>query len=367
MSLPFTRVASACQRIFRLRNSIFGQYSCVPGLDGRGYNAIEFDVPSRRLLPTERVPTMHRRVPLAVFLSLSLSAIVIAKGPAYTDPSKTDDDFAFQGEYASDKIGVQVIALGKGQFEAKIYSGGLPGKGWDGKKPSSVKGQKEGEAATFGDAKIEGDRWVSASGESVAKVHRKSPTLGKKPPTGAVVLFDGSTADKFKDGKLSDDGLLQQGCMSKQNFGSHQLHIEFRLPYQPEDRGQGRGNSGLYLQGRYEVQMLDSFGLEGKQNECGGVYSVSAPKLNMCLPPLSWQTYDVDYTAAKYDDNGKLTANPHMTVRHNGVVIHENLELPGNRNTTAAPLKAGPEPGPVYLQNHGNPVRYRNIWVVEKD
>jgi hypothetical protein len=204
-------------------------------------------------------------------------------------------------------------------------------------------------------------------GVTLEKVHRKSPTLGKEPPAGAVVLFDGTNADNFKNGRMTEDGLLEQGCTSKRTFGSHRLHIEFRLPYQPHDRGQGRGNSGLYLQGRYEVQMLDSFGLEGKQNECGGVYSVSAPRLNMCFPPLSWQTYDVDYRAAKYDENGKLLSNPRMTVEHNGVTIHEDLELPGERNTTAAPVRAGPEAGPVYLQDHGNPVRYRNIWVVETD
>ncbi|MBW3600671.1 MAG: DUF1080 domain-containing protein, partial [Planctomycetes bacterium] len=140
-----------------------------------------------------------------------------------------------------------------------------------------------------------------------------------------------------------------------------------RLPYQPQDRGQARGNSGVYLQGRYEVQMLDSFGLEGKQNECGGLYSVKDPDVNMCYPPLEWQTYDIDFTAARYDEEGKLTADPRVTVRHNGVVIHDDVELPGERNTTAAPVKPGPEGGPVYLQDHGNPVRYRNIWVAETD
>src|SRR5690606_9010442 len=153
-------------------------------------------------------------------------------------------------------------------------------------------------------------------------------------------LFDGTNTDRWKDAKTSDDGLLMPGTTSIETFGDHRLHIEFRLPYQPEDRGQARGNSGIYLQGRYEVQMRDSFGLEGKDNECGGIYSVSAPSINMCLPPLAWQTYDIDFTAAKYDQDGKLQSNPRITVRHNGVVIHDNVELPGERNTTAAPVAA---------------------------
>ena len=110
--------------------------------------------------------------------------------------------------------------------------------------------------------------------------------------------------------------------------------------------------------------MLDSFGLSGEQNECGGLYSIKKPDVNMCLPPLQWQTYDIQYKAPRYAD-GKLVDPPRMTVRHNGVVIHDDVKLPGNRSTTAAPVKPGPGQGPIYLQNHGSPVRYRNIWVVQ--
>ena len=312
---------------------------------------------------------------------LATTSLALAKGPQYTDPAKTDADFAFQGEYAGEveiegvktKFGVQVIALGGGKFHAVGYPGGLPGDGWTKEDKIEADGELKDGAVTFkkddGEGVIKDGKLTLKNGEgkelaSFAKVQRQSPTLGAKPPEGAIVLFDGKHADEWQNGKV-EDGLLVQGTASKKNFGSHKLHLEFRTPYSPEERGQGRGNSGLYLQGRYEVQVLDSFGLKGEQNECGGIYSVGAPAVNMCLPPLTWQTYDVDYTAGVYDDAGKVVKNPRITVKHNGVVIHDNIELPGERHTTAAPKAAGKEPGPVYLQDHGNPVRYRNVWVVE--
>src|SRR5690606_30877603 len=125
--------------------------------------------------------------------------------------------------------------------------------------------------------------------------------------------------------KATEDGLLPQGSNSKSKHGSCTLHIEFLLPFEPKGSGQGRGNSGVYLQGRYEVQVLDSFGLEGRDNECGGIYTVAAPAVNMCLPPMQWQTYDIEFTAAKYEGRRKV-ANARMTVRHNGVVIHQDVE-----------------------------------------
>ena len=311
-----------------------------------------------------------------------LTSIVAVADSTYADPEKTDMDFPFQGEYAgtiktSDgevKVGLQVIALGKGKFRAVGFEGGLPGDGWTrGGTMRSADGElKEGSIAFAtedvvvtvknGVAKI-----TSNNGQEHAnlkKIERKSPTLDAKPPQGAIVLFDGKSVDAFDKGRM-EDGLLMQGCTSNKTFGSHKVHIEFRTPYQPEARGQGRGNSGVYLQGRYEVQVLDSFGLEGKDNECGGIYSVSPPDVNMCLPPLTWQTYDIEYTAGEYAADGKIVKNPKATVTHNGVVIHKDRELPGERNTTSAPMKAGAEPGPLFLQDHGNPVRYRNIWVVE--
>jgi hypothetical protein len=249
----------------------------------------------------------------------------------------------------------------------------LPGDGW--KKELlkyQAEGKREGDVVRFsllgqGSGELTSDSLTIKMNDGLVigdlpKVVRKSPTLGKKAPENAVVLFDGSTADQFNNGRMNDDKLLMEGVTSKELFGSFKLHLEFRLPFQPYDRGQGRGNSGCYMQGRYETQILDSFGLEGAHNECGGVYTISPPSVNMCFPPLAWQTYDVDYTAATYDEAGKKVEHARMTVLHNGVKIHDNLEL--DHATTAHPVKEGPEPGPVYLQNHGNPVRYRNIWVI---
>jgi len=319
----------------------------------------------------------------ALLLALAVSAVAGDPGEAFTDPEKAGPDFAIQGEYVGTvqtdqgevKIGVQVIALGDGKFRGVAYLGGLPGAGWDGSEKKTDEGEtidgvvtfkrdEEHVAATIKDGVIS---VVGRDGSTIAtfkKVLRESPTLGAKPPEGAVVLFDGTSADKFEGGRMTEDGLLMVGVTSKQRFGSHTIHLEFRTPFQPYARGQGRGNSGFYAQGRHEVQILDSFGLEGEWNECGGIYGVAKPKVNMCLPPLSWQTYDVDFTAAEFKD-GKKVKNARMTVKHNGVVIHDDVEIP--RTTVGAPVGGeGPELGPVYLQDHGNPVRFRNIWVVEK-
>lgn len=331
----------------------------------------------------------HRIVLALVALSL-LPTLAIAdhhNSLSYTDPDYVDSDFAVQGEYvgtiAGDEdhkvLAVQVIALGNKKFRAVGYTGGLPGAGWDGKQGEQVEATLQDGFVTF-----KGDHGtavtghgamaiLSPEGDQIAvlkKVSRKSPTLGMAPPQGAVVLFDGKNVDNWVrhrhggPANMTEDGLLMQGSNSKQQFGDHSLHVEFRLPYMPLARKQGRGNSGCYLQGRYEVQMLDSFGLSGENNECGGLYSVSKPRVNMCLPPLSWQTYDIDFTAARFDAEGKKTKNARITVRHNGVLIQDDVELP--QGTPAGVAGEGAGDGPVHLQDHGNPVRYRNIWVVEK-
>jgi hypothetical protein len=326
-----------------------------------------------------------RTLALSVLFLAACSTWAWAKGPVYTDSASVDADFAYQGEYSGrvgsgddqQTLGLQVIALGQGKFQAVAYFGGLPGDGWNKEPPLRAEGELKDGAVRFtceqGSGVIK-DGVVTAyepdgtQTGTLKKVQRQSPTLGAKPPAGAVVLFDGTPAslENWQGGRISDDGLLMEGTTSKQKFADHHLHFEFRLAYQPEDRGQGRSNSGIYMQGRYEVQILDSFGLEGKNNECGGIYSVKDPDLNMCFPPLAWQTFDIDFTAARFDAQGQVVSQPRMTVRHNGVVVHQHVELPADRSTTAAPVKPGAEPGPIFLQNHGCPLRYRNIWVIEK-
>jgi hypothetical protein len=318
---------------------------------------------------------------------LLLGAILVQPGwsadgsPAENDPAKAGIDYQIQGEYEGvvdadgQKWGAQVIALGDGKFRVVGYQGGLPGNGWSrGMEKNTVEGRLDGKVAVFDAAeftlRVDGKalKIETLDGESLgelAKVHRESPTMGKKPPEGALVLFDGSGTDAWNNGKLTEAGYLAAtGLDTKHKFQDHSLHIEFQTPFMPAARGQARGNSGVYVQSRYEVQVLDSFGLEGEDNECGGIYSVSKPDVNMCLPPLVWQTYDIDFKAARFDDAGNKTENARITVRHNGIVIHDNRELP--HSTPGRLGSESPEAAPLYLQDHGNPVLFRNIWAVEK-
>ncbi len=322
----------------------------------------------------------------AALLALTVSPAHAAPKPAHaawTDPAtalQEDPDFAIQGEYLTSgtepATGAQVVALGNGKFDAYILDGGLPGAGWTpGRKRTLIHGTRVEDQTTLANdtrtitATIHGGK-LSLTDDAgrkltLARVERRSPTLDAKPPAGAVVLFDGTTAEHWNNGKIDNGHLAASGCTSKRRFADYKLHLEFRTPYMPTARGQGRGNSGVYHCGRWETQILDSFGLEGADNECGGIYSVAKPHLNMCLPPLAWQTYDVEFKAARFDASGKRTAWPRITVKLNGVIVHEDLELPKDF-TTAAPITHpldSPE-GPVFLQHHGNPVVFRNIWIV---
>jgi hypothetical protein len=330
---------------------------------------------------------------VAVAASLGACTAAHARGKGggtktWTEPelaSRENPDFLVQGEYVCGMHGLQVVALGKGRFYAARLAGGLPGAGWDGRSVEGALLDTEGVQAL-----------VERGG--FKRVERKSPTLGAKPPAGANVLFDSARAKEslanWAGGKATPEGLLIEGTRTAKQLGSFRLHLEFRMPFKPDraPSNQDRGNSGVYTFNRYETQLLDSFGLhfnhidEGKKNSsawkaefkkhlgfgpqsdrtqwCGCFYKFKTPKVNMSYPPLAWQTYDITFTAPRFEGDRK-TVNARITVLHNGVTIHDDVELP--KGTGAGGGRREVPRECIYLQGHGNPVRFRNIWYVPRD
>jgi len=348
---------------------------------------------------------------IAIFLFTLTSPLLLSScaGPAFVDPvveAKTAiercDPFMgdWQGSWKLDDqsdsgpLAAHVIAQGKEQYRVVFFDafdtrteplGELEGRLGGGKV--SLTGWADSEIGRL-DLKgiIEGVKFNGAfegQGESgtfeLTKMIRLSPTLGAEPPAGAIVLFNGKNlrqwepTDKkpiFKSvkWKRTKDGAMEVkkgagSIVTKKKFTDFKLHVEFRTPFMPDKRGQARGNSGVYLQGRYEVQVLDSYGLEGVDNECGGIYKVGRPIVNMCAPPMQWQTYDITFHAPRFDNSGAKTKDASVTIVHNGVTIHDERKIPGPTGG-ALDNNAG-EPGGIYLQDHGNPVQFRNIWLVE--
>lgn len=204
-----------------------------------------------------------------------------------------------------------------------------------------------------------------------AAIKPKDVTLGTKPPEGGLYLFQDSLENWVKqDGKTPADWRVENGVFTvtpkagniytRPTFGDFLLHVEFNVPYMPDAKGQARGNSGVYLQGIYELQVLDSYGLKPQDNDCGAIYKQIVPAVNACKPPLQWQTYDITFRAARRKD-GKVVEKARLTVLQNGLKIIDDKEIvptPGGLDAS----REG-EDGPILLQDHSNEVQFRNIWI----
>ena len=317
---------------------------------------------------------------IALLLTSPLAAQQSGKGPAYVSPPTEDENYPLMGEFVGKvlegkrqkTLALQIRPIADDRFVAIAFYGGLPGQPKHQPQEMNLIGLRHG-----GSLILSGGPWalfvdkggcnvVSKAGKRIGRlkrVQRKSPTLGAAPPEGAIVIFDGKSLDQLKGGEKTEFGLLKEGVQILPMFQDFNLHAEFRLPYMPEAEGQQRGNSGFYLQSRYECQVLDSFGTEKMINGLGALYRQKAPKVNMALPPLVWQTYDIHFTAPRWSAGGKKIRNARITSWINGVKVQDDIELP---NKTGAGKEEAPTLLPTHLQDHGDPVRYRNIWIVDR-
>ncbi|MDA1049302.1 MAG: DUF1080 domain-containing protein [Planctomycetota bacterium] len=312
------------------------------------------------------------------------SAVHADDGPqdvASTSVPNDDPVYALLGEFVGpilvgenkyEPLALQIRPVGGDNFEALQYRGGLPGQ--KAHKPEAIPliGRRSGDFVV-----MSGGPWaifvekehcllVDREGKQVGRlerVTRESSTLGAQPPKDAIVLFDGTSTDQFTVGEMTADGLLMAGADLKPMFQDFNLHVEFRLPYMPAATGQARGNSGLYLQSRYELQVLDSFAEQPTINGIGSLYRFRAPDVNMCLPPLQWQTYDVAFTAPRWAADGSKVRNARVTAWLNGVKVQDDVELP---NKTGAGQEEAPTLLPIRFQNHKDPVCFRNIWLIDR-
>ena len=197
-----------------------------------------------------------------------------------------------------------------------------------------------------------------------------------KAPSDAIVLFDGKDLSNWRDAKgQPSKWTVENGEMvvtpktgfifTKQEFGDVQLHLEWCEPVPTSGTGQGRGNSGVFMMGKYEIQVLDCFNNKTyPDGQTAALYGMHPPQVNACRPPGQWQTYDIVFTAPRFDSEGKLLTPGYATVFQNGVLVQNHadfLGLSGHRNILG--YKAHAPTGPIALQDHGNPIRFRNIWV----
>lgn len=190
-----------------------------------------------------------------------------------------------------------------------------------------------------------------------------------------IILFDGSNLDAWtkRDGSPADwiveDGIMtvsKENIVSKVTFGDALLHVEFREPDMPEAKGQSKGNSGVYVHGCYEIQVLDSYGVKNPdKGDCSAIYDMHAPLMNACKPAMEWQTYDILIRAPRFNLRGKVKEDARISVFQNGLPVHNNVILP--RATPGGTSEKPVAEGPLMLQDHNDPVSFRNIWVMKLD
>ena len=327
-------------------------------------------------------------------------------------------DFSLQGEYTAtfdgQNAGLHLVAYGEGKFNFVFYTGGLPGepRGWS---PQAADGWSwsSNSIRMFGRGEIKNDELLLTTERILStgtvypvqevikttpyrftfepyrdgmvggpscvlertsrgviplpkweKVYRQSPTYGEKPPQGAFVLFADRNLSHFDSARIyeqPDGPALVAGPISKPfyQWKPFTFHAEFMTTYRPTADGQHRANSGIFLAETYEVQILDSFGLEPDYGDCGALYGSRVPDINVCYPPLVWQTFDIEFTPPRFEKGEKMS-NSVWTIKHNGITIHENYEMV---KKTAADKDEVDEPRGVYLQpGHANHVQFRNMW-----
>ncbi len=328
-------------------------------------------------------------------------------------------ELKLQGEYVGKEgekpVAAQVVARGDKAFHALVLDGGLPGDGWNGGRYGLL------ESGPLADDRVElrspTDDGASAVLDEnglilkrgdrkslLKRVDRKSETLGLKPPAGAIVLFGGANPnmDAFEERKdiegmtspMMFEGNMLAGTVTKRRFKDYTLHVEFMTGWEPQNIPWRRADAGIYMLARYEVAIGDSFGFDfdlsgatspnrpkllddknalskfpiAKSNNaprvCGSVFTYPCTVPNSCLPPLVWQTLDIDFTAPRFDDAGKKTSKAVVSVKLNGHQTVDKLEVNG---PTPHGFK-GPETadGPIWFEAFGRRVLYRNIWVVER-
>lgn len=281
------------------------------------------------------------------------------------------------GRADSIDVGLQLALYGPERVRGSFYKGGLPG--------AEAHGMRPPERVGVGGVRVDERLELAPEGEGYSllylqshvtvldeeknylghldRVQRESATLGLEPDDGARTLFTGQESDleNWQDGAIMSESGLHSGAMTRQEFGDIRLHAEVWLSWMPCASEQRRTNSGLYIQNRYEVQVMDSFGLEPMLNGSGSLYREVMPALNMSLPPLRWQTYDVWFRAPRFNDAGEKVEPVRVSVWYNGVRVIDDEVLEGGTGR-GGQLEEVPM-APLLLQEHPGSVRFRNVWV----